>query len=347
LNAYRHADYAIALGKQGNWIEVAREMQLAAESDPGLAIYWLQTGYAYGRAAAENASYLDEATSTYKRGIELEPGYAINRANLAVLLWFAGLDNEAFDQMRIATTNAPKSYQLLANKGMIEEQIGLEDEANSSYNQAINLQPEIANSVFWQDSEIKREARQNATEHTIFVSTLVYQAREYISEQEVDSARSLLEEAYGLNDQEVSLYTAFAELSFSEGDLDKAEQYIRIALWVQATRNQAKAEAILLGAEISYAQGNNEEALRRYQIAYHAILADTSYGWGSAGWSPYAWFVFQRITFPEDLLPQLERVDIPTEIAERLLQYAVILDDHAQVKEAQAVRDHLEPYLPK
>jgi tetratricopeptide (TPR) repeat protein len=255
--------------------------------------------------------------------------------------------------MRIATTNAQKSFQLLANKGMIEEQIGLEEEANSSYNQAINLEPEIANSVFWQDSEIKREVRQNATEHTIFGSTkeeaaaLVSQAREYISEQEADSARSLLEEAYELNDQEVSLYTALAELSFSEGDLDKAEQYIQIALWVQATRNQAKAETILLGAEISYAQGNNEEALRRYQIAYHAILADTSYGWGSAGWSPYAWFVFQRIAFPEDLLPQLERVDIPTEIAERLLQYAVILDDHAQVKEAQAVRDHLEPYLPK
>jgi hypothetical protein len=88
------------------------------------------------------------------------------------------------------------------------------------------------------------------------------------------------------------------------------------------------------------------EAFRRYQIAYDAIFADTAYGWASAGWSPYAWFVWQRPSFSEDLLPQLQRADITVEMASRLVPLAELYDEQDDPLSAARIRAQLLHYLP-
>jgi tetratricopeptide (TPR) repeat protein len=175
---------------------------------------------------------------------------------------------------------------------------------------------------------------------------IVSQARELVRTLDFDAAHSLFAEAHSLYDQEVMLYVGLAELALGKGDLELAEKYVQIALWIPATNNQSKAEAILLGAEISQASDDNEEALRRYEIAYKAIIADTSYGWGSYGWSPYAWFVFQRLAFPEDVLPQLARADISMDVAKRLLPLIDLYEGVGKTQKADEVSETLSQYPP-
>lgn len=352
LNAYWLADKAVSLGNEGDWEAAASEMQMAAESDPNMAFYWLQIGYAYGRLAETDVDFIDEAIAAYEKGIAIEPEYALSRANLAALLWAGGYRDEALHQMRIATSLAPEAWLLLLNEGVFEEDLGNEAGAMSSYSLTINFRPELVGAAFWNASELRATATQLAIETAILddprsrAAALVIAARNKTNVSEFDAARSIFSQAHSLNDQEVSLYVGFGELALANDELDIAEQYVQMALWIQATNNQSKVEAILLGAEISYASGDRVEALSRYEIAYNAIFAETSYGWGSYGWSPYAWFVFQRLSFPEDLLPQLERADITTDIATRLLPLTDLYEEMGEMQKAQEVSEALSPYLP-
>jgi tetratricopeptide (TPR) repeat protein len=263
-----------------------------------------------------------------------------------------GFQEEALQQMRIATSLAPESWLLLINEGVFEEELSLSSHAMSSYSLAINFRPDLVRSKFWNQSELRKSAIQIATETTVLddprneAAALVEAARVKIETSEFDSARLLLEQAHKLFDQNVSLYVALGELAFQERELETAEKYVQMALRMPATSNEAKVEAILLGAEISLARGNHAEALNRYEIAYKAILTETSNGWGSSGWPPYAWFVFQSESFDEDLLPQLERADISVSVALRLLPLADLYEVAGELENADQVRLVLQPYLP-
>ena len=352
LNAYFHADEAVAMGQQGNWAAAAAEMETAATSDPSMASYWLQAGYAHGRAAEVDTAFLDPAIAEYEKGVQMEPEYALSHANLGALYWTSGKKEQGLQEMRIATSLAAESWLLWLNEGIYEEELGLSREALASYSLAINLKPEILDAAFWSATAVRNSATQitvdtyGSDDPRTKASALVEEAKKQLRFSEFDAARLLLEEAYALNDQEVNLYVALAELSLADGEVNLAERYVQSALWIQATSNQAKVEAILLGAEISLAKGDRQEALERFQIAYDAIFAETSYGWGSYGWSPYSWFVFQRIAFPEDLLPQLERADITKEIAGRLLTLVDLYEEAGETEKAQDVKDVLTNYLP-
>jgi putative inorganic carbon (HCO3(-)) transporter len=352
VNAYWHADKAVTMGSQGDWQGAATELQAAADADPAMGFYWLQAGYAYGRLAESDPGYLDEAVAAYERGISIEPESSIVRANLASLLWASNFQDQALHQMRIATSLAPESWIFLLNEGAYEEELGLSAEAISSYGLAVNFRSDLVGSTFWLKSQLRSGATQIATETidldnpVLKAASLIEIARDRIAATDFDSARSLLHEAYTLNDQNAGLYIGLGELALANGDLQLAEHYVIAALWILATDNKAKVEAILLGAEISLASGDEAEALRRYEFAFNAIFADTSYGWGSSGWSPYAWFVFQRRAFPEDLLPQLERADITTDIATKLLPLIDLYEEMGESQKAQKVSEALAPYLP-
>ncbi|MGH2582054.1 MAG: O-antigen ligase family protein [Anaerolineales bacterium] len=353
LRAFFYADKAVSLTEIGDWQAIAETMSTAASHDPDFGFYWLQAGYAYGRVAESDPQFLDEAIAAYQHGIELEPQYALNHANLSALLWADSQVDLSLGEMPSATDLAPDSWLLWLNRGVIEEAAGDLSAASDSYKRAINLRPEILGAAFWYTTDLRdgtaiRNADSTATEIDPRNRAIAAaeEARELVQVGQFDAAESLFEEAYQLNDQEVALYLGLAERALALHDLGTAEQYAQLALWVPTTSNQVKAEVILLAAEISLANGDKLEALRRYQIAYDAIFANTSYGWASAGWSPYAWFVWQRPAFPEDLLPMWVRADITTEIADRLMQLAELYEKQGELESAIELRERLQIYFP-
>jgi len=299
----------------------------------------------------DNPDTYDEAIAIYERGASLEPHYSLNQANLSALLWIVQQKEQALQHVRIATSAAPDSWLIWLNQGLMEEELGLQQRAVTSLQRSILRNPEIQGSNLWSTTPIRQAASQDldlvrpSEESRQSTVALVREAREAIAAKNFGEARSLLEQAYSVNDQDGKVYVGFGELALLQGDLERAENYAEIALWIQATNNQSKVEAILLSAEISMAKGESDQAFQRYKAAYDAILAATSYGWGSYGWSPYAWFVFQRKAFPEDVLPQLVRADITLEIAQRLMPLADLYESAGELDKAQEIRDSLQVYM--
>lgn len=353
LRATWHADRAVTAGESDDWQLAAAEMQAAAEADPGFAFYWLQLGYAYGRLGE---AYWPQATDAYETGMALEPGYALNQINLAMIHWAMHDESGTAEHLRIATALAPDYWLAPFNLGLLQEVLAVKSgssemtEAVGNLMRSIELEPEIAAASIWQTTPVRGlalfQSKPNETSGSDpQLEDFIEEARSHLRDGDFAAAREALMQAHALNDQSVPVYIASGELALAEGDLELAEQYVQAAFWIQTTSNRDKIEAVLLGAEVALANGETELAMRRYEAAYRAILSDASYGWGSAGWSPYAWFVFQRRAFPEDLLPITPRADIPADTAERLLGLADLYDASGRNEDGAKVRLTLGEYL--
>ena len=94
----------VRLARDGEWEEAAQSFGRAVEIDGRFAFYSLQHGYALGAIAADSHddTRLNEAIGAYERGIELEPNYAVNHANLFALYWEAGRWDEALRELEAA-----------------------------------------------------------------------------------------------------------------------------------------------------------------------------------------------------------------------------------------------------
>lgn len=353
LRAQAQAEQAARLGNAGDWLAAAEGMQIAADLDPGYAVYWQQTAYAYGRAAAVNAVYADLALQSYVRATQLEPVYSLPWANWAALSAANGHFDAAADAMQAAANRAPEGALYYLNLGSYLESLDDINAAQEAYNRALSLEPDWRASAFWTRSDLRQETLAafeppppdpgRAVEEARIMAG---EARDLIAAGDLDAGRDLLAQVYAINAQESELYLGLAEIAVAEGDPELAERYIQVGLLVQATSNQHKAEMLLLWAEIALQQGDQVAALERYQNALDAITTENLYGWGSRGWVPYDLFVFQRQGFAEDLLPQVERADIPVSVAERLLVLADLYAERGEVDLAEAVRSILAPYLP-
>jgi tetratricopeptide (TPR) repeat protein len=344
LRAHAYANRAVEAGATGDWQTAAAEMQAAAEADPGFAFYWLQLAYAYGRLGESERSI-----EAYERGIAIEPVYALNYVNNGVLYWSERELEQANEELMRAYELAPESALIALNLGLLEEELS-RSSAEDHLVRALELDPRLAGAALWRTTAVREAAlaqflSNSALSEQNEAIQNVMQARAYLDQGNPEGAQNELAFAYELNDQSVLVYVGLAELALAQGDFEEARTYIDAALWVQAVSNHDKVEAILLAAEIAAASGDSETALQRYEAAYRSIMAETSYGWGAQGWSPYAWFVFQRRAFAEDVLPMVARADIATEIAERLLPLAELYDEAGRSDEAVAVRESLAEYL--
>jgi Tfp pilus assembly protein PilF len=346
LPPHLRASQAVQAGDAGNWQLAASEMQAAAASDPNFGFYWLQLGYALGRG--DHAGY-SEAVEVYERGIAGEPVYALNYANLGVLHWSHGELEEAAGMLEKANSLAPESAVIALNLGLLEEELG-RSSAEDNLVRALELDPRLAGAAIWRATTVRESALAQYMSSSVLSEQdealqHVTQARAYIAQVDLEAAQDELARAYEINDQSVLVYVGMAELALAQNNLDLAQTYIDAALWLQAVRNHDKVEAILLGAEIALARGDTELATQRYEAAYRGVLSETSYGWGASGWSPYAWFVFQRVAFSVDLQPMMARADIPMDIAERLLVLADLYEESGHTDDAARVRASLAEYL--
>ncbi|MCW5876373.1 MAG: O-antigen ligase family protein [Anaerolineales bacterium] len=346
LRSHSLADRAWQGAATGDWPAAAAQMLGAAEADPGFAAYWLHAGYAQAQAGD-----LDGAADSYRRGIALEPVHGLNHANLAAVYWAGGEPGQALTQMRIATRQSPEAWQFWLNQAVYEEVLG-EEGALASYQTALHFNPALAESIFWQAGPLRQQALVGfvppdpAETARAEAQAAVAEGRQALAAGDLAAAGDALARAHTINDQEVLVYVGLAELAMAQGDLELAERYVAAALWLQTTRNQSKVEATLVGAEVAALRGDQATALRRYEAAFAAISAYDTYGWGSANWSPYFWFVFQRRAFAHELLPWLERADISAAVAQRLLPLAELYEEDGLMGEADAVREALAEFLP-
>ena len=327
LRAYWHNDLAVDAASDGDWERASAAFVQAAELDPWLAHYWLQAGYAAGvladTAADGDEAVLQKAIDHTEKGIALEPGYALHYANLSSLYWQAGHFDLAILNMSRAIELEPQVPILWLNLGLYAESLSFQEDARHAYGKLLQLDPKLGKTDFWDETTLRADVLNSwnpTTQEVLPSQTRISRGRIALANGNYSEAEELLFQEWLQNDQNVSLYLAFSELALAQGDLDLAEKYLHAALWIQGIwSNEEKVIPLLALAEINQMRGETELALIRYRQVYEALTEYTIFGWGTKGWNPYAWFVFQRRSLPEDILPQLYRPPLPPDLVERLM----------------------------
>ncbi|MBL8055765.1 MAG: O-antigen ligase family protein [Anaerolineales bacterium] len=350
LRAWAIFESAVEAGLRADWAGAARQFDAAAAADPALAFYWEQAGYAYGRLAADgDPEALAAGIQRLETGARLEPLYAVPRANLAALYWQAGRREEAVAALRQAAALAPAAADYPLNLGLYLEALDpASAEARASLRRALELNPFAAEAGWWEATPLRRAVRAEWLAAAASEVGLAAQARLQIAAGDLDQAERDLLSALAANDQSVPAYTGLAEVARARGDLAGAEALVRTALALPTTRLNEQVDAVLTAAAIAQAAGQTDLAVARYETAYAAVADFGSLGWGTYGWTPHAFFAFQRRGLPLDVVPQVTRGAFSLPLGRQLLPLGALYEAAGQPDRAAAVYRQLlvrEPAL--
>lgn len=317
----RGMDAAVA----GDWNGAARRFDAAAEADPGVGQYWLDSGFAHGVVALDgSAPELARAIVNTERGIGIEPAYAPNYANLAALYAQAGRTDAAVAMLEAVAAQAPRSYLYPLNAGVVAEAAGNDAAAQQFYSQALETEPTVAQATFWDATPLRRTVRNGwqAAAGADRAGDRLAGGEAALERGDLSGAAARLATAWSENPNDPRLYYDFGRLARTRGDLAAAEKYLQLAVWVQTQSAAEKIPALLELADLALTQGDSESAQHQFDFVMQAVTEYTVYGWGTYGWNPYALFVFQRRGLPTGVLPQVARADMSVAFLERLQQVA-------------------------
>ena len=152
IAALQRGEFQVAEGR----LERAREIVGDRTLPP--IWYWART-----LAAAGQEEY-DNAEAIMREGLELHPKNGVLSNNLAALLEILGDLEPAEEILREAMTDEPSIPQLSKNLGDILYRAGRYDDAASSYERAIKLDPHLGDDIYFKLGNIayKRGDREQA-----------------------------------------------------------------------------------------------------------------------------------------------------------------------------------------
>lgn len=342
----------VQLTRIGDWQRAAAFLDEAAERDERLALYHLQRGYVYGvlaaqeygsptvameyrgreRLSAAELGLLEKAIEAYQRGIELEPYYSLNHANLSVLYWEAGQSELAIEKMQMAIELTPDVPTFHLNLARYAEHLRDREQAFVHYQRVLQMRPDLAEAgYFWEQTPIRRDFlakwKGDHPSPPIPRSPRTYDdflrvGWDAFRRSDWNAAQTAFLRARALAPSELPAYEGLARVNIELGDYIRAESFLRRGLNIFTQAVGDKLNLLLIYGEWAYRQGRVAEAARRYEAALSMVENPTIYGRGTFGWSPYGWFVFQRESIAPDMLPQLERLEITDDLAGRFIELA-------------------------
>jgi hypothetical protein len=132
-------------------------------------------------------------------------------------------------------------------------------------------------------------------------------------------------------------YLGLAELAVAQGDMDKADRYLQVALSVQSLTYDDKVWPLLAWAQVGLMQGDEDAAFARFKLLYEWVTEYPIAGWGRKGRTEYAWIVFRRTGLPLDVLPQVIRIDMTPELASGLVPLIGLYEERGEFEAAEQV----------
>ncbi len=141
---------SIAVEQSGNLPEAVGLAQQAAALDPYLALPLFRLAWLEAKLAEQKGdpATRQAAIEHYRAGLNQEPIWGLNSANLAGVLWAQGQRPEAIETLQ-QTLSVEKDSLYWVNLGYFYEQMGRWAEAAAAYGQALGLSPALAGSGFW------------------------------------------------------------------------------------------------------------------------------------------------------------------------------------------------------
>jgi putative inorganic carbon (HCO3(-)) transporter len=282
--AYQPASAGANAANQNDWKTGAQELDLAVVRDPGLALNWMEAGYAHGVLALnsdgtlKDAKVLAQALSDYQRGMAIEPVYATNWANFGVLEWVNGNHAAALQALKRAAETAIRQPAFLLTYGRMLEADGQLQAAQQAYRQVLDAAPS------WIDSYFFRATPFRATTAASWKIDANQTAGS--SGTPAASINSLQSAGFGLEDGG----------SMASNQFDLGLFYSQ--------------------------QGQTAQAIQSYESGLHILDATTSFGIGEMNTSQYAWYVFYRESIAQDLLPGIDYVIYTDGVVQSMLDLA-------------------------
>jgi len=295
-------------GSRGDWRKAADSLDQAALRDRQFAINWFQAGLAHGHLAlAENGSLSNEgelstAIHAYETGLSIDPSYSVDWANLAVLQWASGDQNQAIQTMERAVEIAPKAYNLQLNLGKMYESSGRLEKARECYIRALDIAPFLAEMTYFRDTLFRAEIFENwQSSRPIADSTPLSEGWEALKTKRLQEAVRLFEQAAQSRSPNAFLGLGLAYLE--TGRLSEAETEFHKALFFTESEVWVHLRAHLGLQRVAVLRGDQEESIREGETARAILNATTAFGPGGLNLSDVAGLYSLRGAFSNDLLP--------------------------------------------
>ncbi len=353
--AYQPFHRGVVAAAQDRWPAAAALLDEAAARDPRLAFYHLQSGFAHGTLAAQpgGQDHLAPAIASYERGIALEPNYSVNHANLATLYWQAGRPAEAIAHLQRAVTLAPAEPLWALNLGRYYEALGQREAARQQYEQVLSWHP--APAAFWRATPFREEVWADwQRDHPLApppdspqsYEDYVALGQRALADDDLATAVAVFTQAIRLAPGRAEGYLGLGQASLSQGRYAQADEYLRIANFTYAPAPQTAMNILFTWGQLARRQGQPAQATARYERALDFIRHRTSQGLGMMGVSEYGWYMFHRESIAPDLLPQLSRVDVTDEIAQRYFELGQMYEESDRIEKAIATYRELLAAAP-
>ncbi len=293
ISAARADDYQLA----------SENLCRAAEKNPEFSLFSFQCGLAlaYLDDQAHDVYHLQEAIRAYEHGLSIDPFWPPHQANYAALLWAIGEQEDAIKEMNLARDSAPRQSIFHQNAGMWLETLERPVEAQSAYLKALESEPHLSNSKFFELSSIRKQAissfiaEQNLQER----ETTLKGGWEFLQDGDLLQAHTAFTHVLDQNPLNVEAYRGLAQTALLMGELAEAENLIDTAHFIGGN----SVKVLFTAGEIALEQGNSQAAANFVLQGFHQILEHSS------SWSFYA-RTYGRF-FPEpDLVPQLYRLNL-------------------------------------
>jgi len=371
--AYKPFHQGVWAANTGDWASAAPLLDQAAQSDRHLAFYHLQSGYAHGVLAAaspeqgdlgsaplslldESRLHLEQAIAQYEIGITLEPSYSLNHANLASLYWQAERQTEAVQQMETAIALAPQASLYHLNLGFYYEELGQGEQATTEYHRALTLRSHLAQASWWRQSPLRERAvmewqKENPIPppptspqgYDDYIRLGWYQ----LEERHFEAAIQAFNQAQRKDPNRIEAYRGFGNAYLREGNFEEAEYHLRTGLFfAQGGGAWTRLWTWFDWGELARRQGRLDEAIARYEQALDMVRGTTAYGPGTLGTSEYGWYIFYRESIMPDLLPQLVRIYVTDDLAQKYFELGQWYEEKGYTEKALDIYCELLAAVP-
>jgi tetratricopeptide (TPR) repeat protein len=151
----------------------------------------------------------------------------------------------------------------------------------------------------------------------------------------LEAAIRAFNQAQGKDRNRLEAYRGLGNVCLEEDDFQSAEYYLRTGLFFsQGGSVWARLWTWFDWGELAHRQGQLDEAITRYERALDMIRGTTSYGPDTLGISEYGWYIFYRESIMPDLLPQLVRIHVTDDLAQKYFELGQWYEEQGNTEKA-------------
>ncbi len=292
------------------WDEAAEYLERVTKMDPGNALYWFQKGQVYGQIALDDFGYLRDketlayAVESYQSGLEIESDYSVNWMNLGLLYRVNGDLDQALDSMVIAVNQSPKQPAYLMTIGNLYEQLNQNSNAEGTYWEALEIEPDWANAPYFQGNDLRRGVIDqwiNKNNNEVLGNEPLSDSWHYYQMGDYQKSLDLLKDISKFNNPET--YWLLGKIYTKLNDYQEAEKALQTALWMGTTNKSLKTNIYIGLGDVALLQEKEQAAFDAYSAANDLLEGTTSYGVGDKGETQYSWYLYYKNSIKQDLLP--------------------------------------------